>query len=209
MSLKVRSPVHVKWPHLRKKLNAWHSYTDWTIALKFSAINTSDSSFKMCNSEFWYWCPVRSILWPLHFGQVNRRKLKGASFGPKPFLTPSKHQVSGRIDTLNRKVAISDPSSWPQLPRSLQVMKAYQQFFGNKFYIVKLGQKNYHICLQADDTAWTCIDWYAIWPFRIRSWHWPMVKFWQDFLKSNYNSFIVSRREEHGAGKINVVPLLS
>ena len=28
-SLKVRSPGHVKWPHLRKRFNARHSYTEW------------------------------------------------------------------------------------------------------------------------------------------------------------------------------------
>ena len=39
MLLKVRSPCHVKWLHLRKRLNARHSYTDWTIALNFSAID--------------------------------------------------------------------------------------------------------------------------------------------------------------------------
>ena len=37
-SLKVRSPGHLKWPHLRKSLSACHIYTDWMIALKPSAI---------------------------------------------------------------------------------------------------------------------------------------------------------------------------
>ena len=33
-SLKVRSPGHVKWPHLRISLNARHSYTDWPIVCR-------------------------------------------------------------------------------------------------------------------------------------------------------------------------------
>ena len=35
-SLKIMSPGHGKWPHLRKSLNARHSYTDWSIAWNFS-----------------------------------------------------------------------------------------------------------------------------------------------------------------------------
>ena len=34
----VRSPGYVKWPHLRKSLNARHSYTDWTTAWKFQQV---------------------------------------------------------------------------------------------------------------------------------------------------------------------------
>ena len=36
---KVRSPGHVKWPHLIKSYIGCQSYTDWTIALKHSAID--------------------------------------------------------------------------------------------------------------------------------------------------------------------------
>ena len=42
-SLKVRSPDHVKWPHLRKSLNARHSCTKAPINLKLSAIDSCDS----------------------------------------------------------------------------------------------------------------------------------------------------------------------
>ena len=45
-SLKVRSPDHVKWPHLRKSLNARHSYTNWSIALNLSTINIRNSIYK-------------------------------------------------------------------------------------------------------------------------------------------------------------------
>ena len=44
MSLNVRSPGHDKWLHLIKSLNARHSYTEWTIALKLSAIDALYSS---------------------------------------------------------------------------------------------------------------------------------------------------------------------
>ena len=46
-SRKVRSPCHVKWPHLIKSLNVPQRYTDQTIALKLSAIDTSNSVYKM------------------------------------------------------------------------------------------------------------------------------------------------------------------
>ena len=50
MSLKVRSQGHVKWPHLRKSLNARHSCTDWTIALNPTSIGISNSIDKICIS---------------------------------------------------------------------------------------------------------------------------------------------------------------
>ena len=55
-----------KWPHLIKSLNVRQRYTDWTIALKLSAIATSNSVYKTYILEFRYrWPKVRSILWPL------------------------------------------------------------------------------------------------------------------------------------------------
>ena len=51
-------------PH--KNLNDRQSYTDWTIVLKLSMIDTSNRVYKMYFSVFWYrW--LRSILWPLHY----------------------------------------------------------------------------------------------------------------------------------------------
>ena len=145
-SRKVMSPSHVRWPHLIKSLNDRQSYTDWTIALKFSVVDTSNSVYKIYISEFWFRVPkVRSTLWPLHY--VNGRKFKSACFGRKSFLT-LKHQVTGRIDTLNRKIPSSDPSSWPQghfMRWNDYVMKGHQQFFGN--------QRWKHMrCVQDDDT---------------------------------------------------------
>ena len=65
-SLMVRSPVQVKWPHLRKTLNVRHGYTEWLITLKLSAINIPNSIYKMYISEIWYlWPKVRPILRPL------------------------------------------------------------------------------------------------------------------------------------------------
>ena len=66
-SLKVRSPGHAKWPHLRKSLNASHSYTDWMIALKLSEIEIRNSIYNTYVSEFVCRYPkVRLILQPLH-----------------------------------------------------------------------------------------------------------------------------------------------
>ena len=62
-SLKVRSPGHVKWPHLRKGLNARHSYTEWPMTLTLSAIDIRNGINETYISEFWYrWPKVRSFL---------------------------------------------------------------------------------------------------------------------------------------------------
>ena len=45
-SLKVRSPGHVKWPHLRKTLNVCHSYTEWPITLKLLAVDIRNSIYE-------------------------------------------------------------------------------------------------------------------------------------------------------------------
>ena len=45
-SIKVMYPDHVKWPHLRKSLNARHSYTEWQITLKRPAIDIVTVSMK-------------------------------------------------------------------------------------------------------------------------------------------------------------------
>ena len=55
-----------------KSLNARQSYTDWTIALKLSAIDIHTSIYEMFISEFWYrWPKVRSILRPLHYKSMG------------------------------------------------------------------------------------------------------------------------------------------
>ena len=46
-SLKVRSPGHVKWPHLRNSWNARHSYTKCPITLKLWTIDICTSIYKM------------------------------------------------------------------------------------------------------------------------------------------------------------------
>ena len=70
-SLKVRLSGHIKWPHLRKRLNGRHSY-NWPIALKLSAIDMSNSFYKVYASEFWYrWARVRPILRPLHYKSMG------------------------------------------------------------------------------------------------------------------------------------------
>ena len=110
---------------LEKNLNARHTYGDWTTALKLSEIDTSSSIYKMLILEFWYWWPrVRPILRPLQcLSQWKNWKAN------KTILNTLKHWDTYRFDTLSRKTASSDP---PPLmtPRSLQVMKGHQQFFG-------------------------------------------------------------------------------
>ena len=126
----VRSPGHVKW-HLIISLNARQSYTDWIITLKLLAIDTSNSTYKMYISEFWYWWPmVRSIVWPLHY-LIQWEKIEKRLFWTTAILNTLKHRFTGRIDTLNRKSATSDPSGWPQ---GHQVMKGHRQFFSNNFW---------------------------------------------------------------------------
>ena len=110
-SRKVRSPDHVKWPHLIQSLNVRQSYTDWPIALKLSAIDTSNSVDKMFTSELRYrWPKVRSILWPLHYKSMgeNWKRL----FWTKPILNTLKHRVTGRLNTLSRPECC-DQWQWP------------------------------------------------------------------------------------------------
>ena len=130
---------HVKWPHLRKRLNARHSYTEWLITLKLSASHIRNSIYKMFISELWYgWPKFKSVLRPLHYTSVNGRKLRGASFGQKPFETLS--FIGLQVD-LTQWIRILRPGEWCSdgvmemewpsimLPRSFQVMKGHQQFF--------------------------------------------------------------------------------
>ena len=71
-SRKSRNQVPFKWPHLIESSNARQSYTGWTIALKLSASDTSNSVYKMFISEFQYWwSKVRSILWLPHYKSIG------------------------------------------------------------------------------------------------------------------------------------------
>ena len=86
-SRKVRSPGHIKWSHPIKSLNVRQRYTDWTIALKLSAIATNNGVYEMYISEFRYrWRQVNFVTSPL---KVNGRKMNGASFEQNPFKTLS------------------------------------------------------------------------------------------------------------------------
>ena len=148
MSLKVRLPGHVKWPHLIKRLNARHSYAKWTIALKLSAIVTSNSIYKMFYSpipEFWYsWFKTRSILWPPHYKSMGEN-------WKAPLLDEnhSKHsQMSSYRNSWNPELENLDQKPLLMFPRSFQVMKGLQQFSA-----ITLIDKIKHLrCAQADDT---------------------------------------------------------
>ena len=89
------STGHFKWPHLRKSLNACHSYTDWPIALKLSTIDIRHSIYKMYVSQW----------------EIIQRRL----FRTKTIQNTLKQRVAGRLDTLNPKIATSDPSSYPEV----------------------------------------------------------------------------------------------
>ena len=107
-SHKVRSPGHVKWPHLRKRLNARPSYTEWRVTWKLLGIDVRNSIYNMHISEHWYrWPKVRPILRSFHYkstGNIERRL-----FLTKTIRDTLKHRVTGRFDTLNRNIATSDP----------------------------------------------------------------------------------------------------
>ena len=130
-SLKVRSPGLVKLPHLRKSLNAHHSYTECPITLKLSVIDICTSIYKMLISEFLYhWPKVRSILRPLHY------KSRGEEW-KAPLLEEnhSKHsQTSCYRSIWHPELEYCD--QWPlsMLPRPFQVMKGHQLFLGNNFW---------------------------------------------------------------------------
>ena len=65
-SLKVRSPGHVKWPHLRKSPNSRHNYTDWPIAWKKSTIDIFMRSYTLSLSKAYL-----GMLISVTYGQVN------------------------------------------------------------------------------------------------------------------------------------------
>ena len=84
------TPIHTSFPHMlwkfhtqvtqgqvtrsrqktlpQKSLNARHSYTEWLITLKLSAIDIPYSIYEIYISEFWYRRPqIRPIFRPLHY----------------------------------------------------------------------------------------------------------------------------------------------
>ena len=148
-SLKVRSPGHVKWPHLRKTLNVRHSYTEWLITLKLSAIDIRTSIYETYISEFRYrWPKVRSILRPLHYKskEKNERRL----FCTKTIQNTLKHRVTGIIDFLSRNIVTSDPSACHQgHGRSWKVTSS---FSGVTLDIDQLERWKRHRCVQTDNT---------------------------------------------------------
>ena len=90
------------------------TYYSSAISLKLSVINSSNSVYKMYISEFWFrWPKVRSICYLSM--KCQWEKIERSLFGTKAILNTLslKRQVTGRIDTLNRKIATSAPSSWP------------------------------------------------------------------------------------------------
>ena len=149
MSLLVRSPGHVKWPHLRKILNVCHSYTKWPITLKLSALMSVPVSMKRISRNFdigdlesGQFCDLSSISqW-----EKNERLL----FCTKAIQNTLKHRVTGRIDTLSRNIVTGDPLSCRQ--GQFRSWKVTCSFSGIPFDRDQLDRWKHHRCVQVDDT---------------------------------------------------------
>ena len=130
-SLNIRSPGHVKWPHLRKSWNARHSYTEWLITLKLSANDILTGSIKCVSRNLNIGDPKSVQLCDLFIAWVNGRKLKRACFGRKPFETLS--NIGLQLE-LHPESEYCDQLPILMSPMSFQVMKGHQQFFANNFW---------------------------------------------------------------------------
>ena len=74
--------------------------------------------------------------------------MKGACFGRKPFET-LKHRVTGRLDTLSRNIATSDPSSCRQ--GHFRSWKTTSSFSAITLDNDQPERWKNHRCVQADD----------------------------------------------------------
>ena len=77
---------------------------------------------------------------PLYIGQWE--KIERRLFWTKTIRNTLKHRVTGGLYTLNRNIAISDPSTCRQ---------GHQQFFRKNLLWRQTSDENY-CCVQADDT---------------------------------------------------------
>ena len=119
--------------------------------------NTSNRSYKIYASDFWWlWPEVRLILWPLHYKWIRKN-------WKKPLLDEnhSKHsnislQVDLTVDTLNRKIVIINPFSWPQ--GHFRSWKITSSFSAITFDRDKLERWKYNRCVQADDMHQSICD---------------------------------------------------
>ena len=127
-------------------------------------------SMKCISRNFYIDDQVRSIMRPLHYKSMgeNVRSL----LWTKAIRNALKNRVTGRIDSQSRYIAISDLSSCRQGHfRSWKVTS----FFGNGCLLIRDQLERWKLI----DMFRTMIriDWYAAWPFQIRSWPWPEVNF--------------------------------
>ena len=134
----------------QKSLNARHSYTECPITMKLSAINIRISIYKI-------------LSWNFHIGDSRSGQFCDPSIWYKPmgekwkrlFWTKSmrntfKHQVTGRLDTLNQTIATSDPS--PCCQGHFRSWKVTGSFSAITFDRAQLEQWKHHRCVQADNT---------------------------------------------------------
>ena len=123
----------------------------------------------------------------------------------------SKHSetswVTGRLDTLNRKIATSDPSSCPRRHIRIQAMEGHPQFFGKN-----LWYRQARVINKTFDEFRPTIrnDWYATWLF-FRTGHELDLRlnFQYNPLRPSYTSFNAFQQEKHDACKMNVLSTLS
>ena len=129
-SLKVRSPGHVKRPDLRKSLNARHSYTEWPITLKLSAIYIRYSIYKFLSRNFSICDPMSGQFCDLSI--ISKwDKHERCLFWTKIIRKTLKPRFTGELDTPNWNIATSDPSLCRQGPfRSWKVTAAFHSAFG-------------------------------------------------------------------------------
>ena len=110
-SCKFGSPGDDKWPHLIKCLNDRQSYTtptEW-LPWNFQWLIRITVSIKFISQNYYIGDFRSGQFCELSMGE-NWKRL----FWTKSILNTIKHQGTGKIHTLNRKITPSDPSSWPQ-----------------------------------------------------------------------------------------------
>ena len=96
----------------------------------------------------------------LHYKSIKWEKTENHLFWTKTILNTLKHRATGKIDTLNRKVATSDLPSWPQ--GHFRLWKVTGSFSAIPFDRGKLKRWKHLDLVKATIQ----IDWYATWPFR-------------------------------------------
>ena len=114
--------------------------------LKLLAIYIRNGIYELFISEFWYrWPKVRPIFRPLQSMGEKWKRLCWTN----TIRNTLKHWVAGRINTLSRNIATSDPSECRQ--SHFRSWKATSSFSAITFDRDQLDQWKHHRCVRADD----------------------------------------------------------